>query len=121
MAGSGKSEEVRFTFSPAPSPNFLTPSSSEGGRLVRTRWQRMVFKFKLIAAEGTECSLPLGTVKRERRRIIPTSVKVQVWKRDGGKCVMCGATDELHFDHDLPYSLGHIGQSRKRSTVVREA
>jgi 5-methylcytosine-specific restriction endonuclease McrA len=68
--------------------------------------QRMVFKFKLIAAEGTECALPLGTVKKERRRIIPTSVKVQVWKRDGGKCVMCGATDELHFDHDLPYSLG---------------
>jgi len=68
--------------------------------------RRMVFKFKLIPAEGTECALPLGAVRKERRRIIPTSVKVQVWKRDGGKCVMCGATDELHFDHDLPYSLG---------------
>lgn len=68
--------------------------------------QRMVFKFKLTAVEGTECALPLGSVKRERRRIIPTSVKMQVWKRDGGKCVMCGAADELHFDHDLPYSLG---------------
>jgi 5-methylcytosine-specific restriction endonuclease McrA len=43
---------------------------------------------------------------RERRRLIPTSVKVEVWERDKGRCVRCGATDELHFDHDLPYSLG---------------
>jgi 5-methylcytosine-specific restriction endonuclease McrA len=33
-------------------------------------------------------------------------VKVEVWKRDNGRCVICGATDDLHFDHDLPYSLG---------------
>ena len=41
-----------------------------------------------------------------RRRIIPTRVKLAVWKRDGGKCVKCGASDELHFDHDLPWSKG---------------
>src|SRR6266498_3488886 len=23
-----------------------------------------------------------------------------------GKCVICGATDELHFDHDVPWSRG---------------
>ncbi|HEV8038175.1 MAG TPA: hypothetical protein VGP62_04870 [Bryobacteraceae bacterium] len=23
-----------------------------------------------------------------------------------GKCVVCGATDELHFDHDLPWVKG---------------
>lgn len=42
----------------------------------------------------------------QRRRVIPTSVKLAVWKRDGGKCVLCGATDELHFDHDVPWSKG---------------
>ena len=67
---------------------------------------RSVFRFKLIAVEGEEdfdappLSVPV------RRRIIPTNVKISVWKRDGGKCVMCGATDELHFDHDLPWSKG---------------
>jgi hypothetical protein len=39
-------------------------------------------------------------------RQIPTSVKVAVWKRDGGRCVRCGATDNLHFDHDVPFSRG---------------
>jgi hypothetical protein len=37
---------------------------------------------------------------------IPTAVQLAVWQRDGGKCVVCVATDELHFEHDLPYSKG---------------
>ena len=68
--------------------------------------KRNVFRFKLIAVEGEEdFDVPPISVPA-RRRIIPTAVKVSVWKRDGGKCVMCGATDELHFDHDLPWSKG---------------
>src|SRR5262249_45277635 len=42
----------------------------------------------------------------EHRRLIPTWVKLEVWKRDGGKCVRCGSADNLHFDHDLPFSKG---------------
>ena len=68
--------------------------------------RRAVFKFKLVAVDGDEPATLTSGVKHERRRIIPTSVKMEVWKRDVGKCVICGATDELHFDHDLPYSLG---------------
>jgi 5-methylcytosine-specific restriction endonuclease McrA len=65
-----------------------------------------VFKFRLEAVEGEE-DLTLPPPDRpEPRRIIPTSVKLEVWKRDGGKCVVCGANDELHFDHDLPFALG---------------
>ncbi len=41
-----------------------------------------------------------------RRRIVPTEVKLEVWKRDQGKCAVCGAEDELHFDHIIPYSRG---------------
>ena len=39
-------------------------------------------------------------------RVIPTSVKIEVWKRDQGCCVICGRKDNLHFDHDVPYSKG---------------
>jgi hypothetical protein len=39
-------------------------------------------------------------------RLIPTEVKVAVWKRDRGKCVLCGSQTNLHYDHDLPFSKG---------------
>jgi len=39
-------------------------------------------------------------------RQIPAAVKVEVWSRDGGKCVQCGSMDNLHFDHDVPWSKG---------------
>jgi len=42
----------------------------------------------------------------EMTRLIPTAVKLEVWRRDGGRCVTCGATDNLHFDHIIPYSKG---------------
>ena len=67
---------------------------------------RLVLKFRLEAVEGEE---DVGLPAPERPtscRIIPTSVKLEVWKRDGGKCVACGAKDDLHFDHDLPFSRG---------------
>ena len=67
---------------------------------------RRVFKFKLVAVKD-EQEFDLNSAAQPfRRRIIPTHVKLAVWKRDGGKCIECGATDELHFDHDLPYSRG---------------
>jgi hypothetical protein len=43
---------------------------------------------------------------RQRTRVIPSDIKKIVWERDKGCCVLCGSSDELHFDHDLPYSKG---------------
>ncbi len=42
----------------------------------------------------------------EQSRLIPTSVKLEVWKRDEGKCILCKSRDNLHFDHIIPYSKG---------------
>jgi hypothetical protein len=67
---------------------------------------RNVFKFKLVAVEGDEDFSKPVIQDLPHRRIIPSWVKVEVWKRDAGKCTKCGATDELHFDHILPYSKG---------------
>ena len=67
---------------------------------------RSVFKFKLTAVEGEEdFSIPVP-LHSKVRRVIPTSVKLEVWKRDGGKCTKCGATEDLHFDHVIPWSKG---------------
>ena len=67
---------------------------------------RKVFKFKLIAVEEEEDLSSPARPDAARRRIIPTSVKLEFWKRDRGRCVICGATDELHFDHIVPFSKG---------------
>jgi hypothetical protein len=39
-------------------------------------------------------------------RLIPSQIKKDVWKRDQGKCVLCGESKNLHFDHELPFSKG---------------
>lgn len=67
--------------------------------------KRLVFKFKLIAVDSSDDAWVQPELD-ERRRLIPTPVKIEVWDRDRGKCVICGATTELHFDHVLPYSKG---------------
>jgi hypothetical protein len=67
---------------------------------------RMVFKFRLFAVEGEEDFDRPADPEPARRRVIPTRVKLEVWKRDSAKCVVCGATDELHFDHVVPVAKG---------------
>lgn len=67
---------------------------------------RTVCKFKLVAVEGDEDLGQPVRVDAARRRLIPTRVKLEVWQRDGGKCAVCGASDELHFDHIVPFVRG---------------
>lgn len=40
------------------------------------------------------------------RKPITDDVKLFAWSRDGGACVKCGATSDLHFDHIIPLSRG---------------
>lgn len=40
------------------------------------------------------------------RRTIPQAVKNQVWTRDNGKCVICGSSERLEFDHIIPLAKG---------------
>lgn len=67
---------------------------------------RKVFKFKLELLD--EFFLPFGAASPDinHDRIIPSAIKLEVWKRDKGKCVKCGSRDNLHFDHIIPYSRG---------------
>jgi hypothetical protein len=67
---------------------------------------RDVFKFKLVAIEGEEDFTKPTPAFPKPRRIIPTWVKLEVWKRDGGKRTKCGTTEDLHFDHIIPWSKG---------------
>lgn len=69
---------------------------------------RKVFKFRLEMQEEIDLSVkePVSTLELEHNRLIPTSVKVAVWKRDKGQCVKCGTKTNLHYDHIIPFSKG---------------
>lgn len=64
---------------------------------------RNVWKFKLHL---------IGNADDDRKgiianpRVVSSDVIAEVWKRDGGKCTKCGATENLHLDHIIPYSKG---------------
>ena len=66
--------------------------------------ERTVFKFWLELTDDLKIDNQSRNV--EHTRIIPSSVKLEVWKRDKGECVLCGEKDNLHYDHDVPFSKG---------------
>lgn len=45
-----------------------------------------------------------------RRGKVKDGLRLQVFKRDGYRCVKCGSQENLHCDHIFPASLG--GQNR---------
>ncbi len=45
-------------------------------------------------------------VATSRRERIPDDVRVFVWERDQGRCVRCGAEEQLQFDHIIPVAKG---------------
>lgn len=68
---------------------------------------RKVFKFRLEQADF-DSSAPheSSAVHLKASRQIPSWIKQLVYKRDKGRCVVCDATDQLHFDHEFPFSKG---------------
>lgn len=67
--------------------------------------KRNVFKFILKLSKNNANSNYEDT-KFTHTRLISSEIKREVWKRDQGKCVLCGSNKNLHYDHDLPFSKG---------------
>lgn len=80
---------------------------------------RNVFKFKLRLVQSDKL-VPAGApnLKSDDDRIIPSWVKLEVWKRDQGKCQKCGSNSGLHFDHIIPYSKGGSSKDPRNIQIL---
>lgn len=67
---------------------------------------RKVFKFRLDLVDYQVNETEQSSIQLDHPRLIPSIVKLEVWRRDKGRCVQCGSEDNLHFDHIIPFSKG---------------
>ncbi len=77
---------------------------------------RNVFKFVLRPTINKNKQTTQNDYTHER--MIPSHVKISVWKRDGGTCTTCGAKDGLHFDHIIPFSKGGRSDDAKNIQLL---
>jgi hypothetical protein len=96
------------------------------GKHARTRgsWPRM-----WKATEASQVTNLMNFLRRQpkitravlaRSRTIPRWVKVVVFERDEGKCVVCGTKVNLHFDHIYPFSWGGSSKLYPDSAEIRK-
>ncbi len=78
--------------------------------------KRSVYRFILRLSDRNENVADNKIL--EHTRLIPSEVKREVWKRDAGRCTICGDTKNLHFDHDLPFSQGGTSLSAKNVRLL---
>lgn len=57
-------------------------------------------------------SLTNGETTSDKRERIPERVRIEVWRRDGGKCAKCGSREKLEYDHIVPISRGGSNTAR---------
>jgi hypothetical protein len=81
---------------------------------------RMVYKFRLNLSDKQFDSADRRTERMdlEHTRLIPSHVKLEVWRRDKGRCQMCQSRDNLHYDHDLPFSRGGSSLTAKNIRLL---
>jgi hypothetical protein len=85
---------------------------------IENNTSRQVFKFRLELIDDETSVKDAKLHDIDHNRLIPTSVKLEVWKRDKGSCTTCGSKDNLHFDHIIPYSKGGSSLSSKNIQLL---
>jgi hypothetical protein len=83
-----------------------------------TSGRRQVFKFKLEIVDQSTTLVAGRTPLIDHDRVIPSAIKLEVWRRDKGSCVRCGSKENLHFDHIIPYSQGGSSKDARNIQIL---
>lgn len=81
----------------------LAWEKEEIARKIKERQRRRELE-KLVTKELIDNGELFG--EQPKRPPIPREVVDAVWRRDGGRCVYCGSTENLQLDHIIPFSKG---------------
>lgn len=79
-----------------------------------------IFGLCLMFLLDAESSATHAKTRRSPFRTIPTEVKQRVLERDGGRCVMCGSSDGIHFDHIIPVAKGGDNTEQNIQLLCKE-
>ena len=79
--------------------------------------KRNVFRF-LLKPNTNEIDQDPEYIDLLHNRQIPGEVQREVYERDKGMCKICGSTDNLHFDHILPFSKGGSSKVSKNIQLL---
>lgn len=82
-----------------------TPVSEEIMEIINN-WQKCKISFEILIFSSKESK------SKNHRQSIPTKVRQEVWRRDGGKCANCGSRENLEYDHIIPVSKGGSNTAR---------
>jgi len=77
-------------------------SATEVKALILDRQNQQQRRVQRAVALMQQTDLPLS----QTRDGIPEPVRLEVWRRDAGRCVQCGSKRRLQFDHLIPVHLG---------------
>ena len=81
----------------------LEEEKAEIAAKIKEKYRRQQLE-KLVRQELIDSGELFG--EQNKRPQIPREVVDAVYRRDGGRCVYCGATENLHLDHIIPFSRG---------------
>jgi hypothetical protein len=87
----------------------MTPSQIEEGQ-------------RLSSIEALRLQNPKNQTRQEQpiRMPIPSEVRREVWRRDGGVCVKCGSRLNLEYDHIVPVSKGGSNTARNIELLCQD-
>lgn len=66
----------------------------------------------IVEPEFVPLETKVETAEDSPNRHIPAAVKLAVWRRDEGQCVLCKSREKLEYDHIIPISKGGSNTER---------